>query len=329
MNSKLLSILNSYKRVLIIGTYPPPLGGVSVHIYRLNYILKNSQVFDLSQAQKFKGHRYLKLLNLIINKKFDAVHIHTYDIKIIVIMLIFKAINKFDLIATSHNPRLFNENSKTKNFIYKILLKNLDILVVVGKHIVEDYQNRGIELPKKIIIEPAFLPPPEDDEEKILNTYPLELFEFIKKSSHIILANASQITFHNGIDLYGLDMCIELTAKLKKDYPNIGFIFALANENVNKEYLAKMKQIIKELDIEDNFYFLTGQKELWPLFKKADLMIRPTNTDGDALSIREALYFDCPAIASDVCDRPEGTIIFQNRDLKDLYIKTLGVLNEK
>ena len=153
------------------------------------------------------------------------------------------------------------------------------------------------------------------------------LSDFLDIHTPLVTANAFQIAFHQGIDLYGLDMCIELTAKLKSDYPNIGFVFALANEKVNTQYLEKMKQRLRELHIKDNFFLLTGQKELWPLFKKADLMIRPTTTDGNAVSIAEALYFDCPAVASDVCDRPEGTILFKSRDLEDLYIKTKELLN--
>ncbi|MBL0721721.1 MAG: glycosyltransferase family 4 protein [Sulfurovum sp.] len=114
----------------------------------------------------------------------------------------------------------------------------------------------------------------------------------------------------------------------KVDFPTIGLMFALASEDINKEYLDKMKLRIKELKIEDNFYFLTGQKELWPLFKQADLMIRPTSSDGYGISIAEALYFDCPAIASDVSDRPEGTILFKSRDIEDLYSKTIDVIKD-
>lgn len=329
MNSQLLRVLQSYKKVLIIGPLPPPLGGVSVHVYRLYKALNNSQVFDLSQKQNFKGQSYIQIFNLIKNQEFDAVHLHAYDVKLIITLKLLKLFKKFEIIATSHNPRLFDTDSKIKKFFYKNFLKSIDTLVVVGSHILEDYKNRKLQLPKEIIIEPAFLPPPIDEEEKILKTYPKELFDFIDNHSHIITANAFQISFHQGIELYGLDMCIELTSKLKKDCSDIGFIFALANENANKEYLEKMKQKIKEFDIEDNFYFLTGQKELWPLFKKADLMIRPTTTDGDALSIREAMYFRCPAIASDVSDRPEGTIMLKSRDINDLYIKTKEVLDER
>ncbi|MDF9507906.1 glycosyltransferase, partial [Bacillus cereus] len=64
--------------------------------------------------------------------------------------------------------------------------------------------------------------------------------------------------------------------------------------------------------------FLTGQKELWPLFKKSDIMIRPTYSDAYGISIEEAIYFNCRAIASNVCNRPEGTILFENRNINDL-----------
>lgn len=329
MNSQLLRVLQSYKKILIIGPLPPPLGGVSVHVYRLHKALKNSQVFDLSQKQNFKGHMYIELFKLMMSSNFDAVHLHAYDVKLIITLKLLKLFKKFEIIATSHNPRLFDTDSKIKKFFYKNFLKSIDTLVVVGSHILEDYQKRNIKVPNEIIIEPAFLPPPEDEENKILATYPKSLIDFMDHHSPIITANAFQISFHQGIDLYGLDMCIDLTLKLKKEYPNIGFIFALANEKANVEYQNKIRKRIKELNIEQNFYFLTGQKELWPLFKKADLMIRPTTTDGDALSIREAMYFRCTAIASDVSDRPEGTIVFRSRDLEDLYIKTKEILNAK
>ena len=329
MSSQLLQKLNTCHKVLIIGSYPPPLGGVSVHVYRLHKALKNSQVFNLSQKQNFKGQMYMQLFKLIMSSDFDAVHVHAYDVKLIVTLKILRIFKKFDIIATSHNPRLFETDRNIKQFFYKSFLKSIDTLVVVGSHILEDYKNRKLQLPKEIIIEPAFLPPPEDEESKILETYPKSLFDFMDSHSHVVTANAFQISFYKGIDLYGLDMCIELTAKLKKDFPKVGFIFALANEKADPDYLEKMQQKIKELGIEENFYFLTGQKELWPLFKKADLMIRPTTTDGDALSIREAMYLGCPAIASDVSDRPEGTIVVKSRDLEELSIKTKEVLYAK
>jgi hypothetical protein len=56
------------------------------------------------------------------------------------------------------------------------------------------------------------------------------------------------------------------------------------------------------------------------------LFLRPSNSDGDAISIREALYYKVPTIASNVIRRPKGTITFKNRNLQDLTFKTINVL---
>lgn len=324
MSSLVQDRFKKYDKILIIGLYPPPLGGVSVYIYRLSKSLDNSQVFDVSK-NGFK--KYIDLFTVLCSTKFQAVNIHSFSTTIFFVLMITRLFKNFDLIVTSHNPRLFEKSSKFKALIYRVFFHCIDVLVVVNKHILDDYKNRNLHIPKSIIIEHAFLPPPLDEEDKILATYPESFYDFIKSKTQIITANASRISFYKNTDLYGLDICIELTAKLKNVYPNLGFVFALANEKVNTEYIDKMRLRIKELNLEENFYFLTGQKELWPIFKKASLMIRPTNTDGYSISIAEALYFGCPAIASDVCDRPTGTILFKNRNLDDLYDKTKRVLD--
>jgi len=313
--------LRNYNNVLIIGPYPPPLGGVSVHIYRLHKILHNSVVLDVSDKKK------VNLLKKLLFENYDAVHLHSYDIRITLLLMLLKHIKGFDIIATSHNSRLFVKKNKIIKFINVRFFNYINTLIVVSKHILDDYRERKIKLPKKIIVESAFLPPPLEEENQILKSYPKELFDFLEKFDHTIAANAFRIVFYKNEDLYGLDLCVELMNLLKTNgHKNIGFIFALADENVNNEYFQKIKRKIKELGIENNFYFLTGQRELWPLFKKVKLMIRPTNTDGYSISIMEAAYFDCPTIASDVCVRPSETIIFKNRDVHDLYIKVSEVL---
>ncbi|MEI2749894.1 MAG: hypothetical protein V9E88_14180 [Ferruginibacter sp.] len=60
----------------------------------------------------------------------------------------------------------------------------------------------------------------------------------------------------------------------------------------------------------------------------ADIVLRPTNTDGDALTIREAIYLNKKIVASDVVERPEGTILFKTRDTNDLEIKIEAAIEQ-
>jgi glycosyltransferase involved in cell wall biosynthesis len=323
-HNKLLEILNN-KKILEIGSYPPPIGGVSIHIYRLCKNLNRCKIFDWSK-KNFFGIKYIKLIICLLFYDYDIVHLHIVDKKTIKIIMFLKKIKKYKIFFTAHNPLLFDLISKNDYLFYKNFIEKLDMLIVVGEHILKEFKKKNVNLPNNILVEPAFLPPIKEDEGKILKTYPKSLFSFLKTHEPLIIANASALRFYKGVDLYGLDMCIEITKKLKNLYPDIGFIFALASINENKEYLKKMRQKIKEMGIEDNFYFLIGQKKIWPLFKKVDLMIRPTFSDGYGISVEEALFFGCPALASDVCKRPNGTIIFKNRNIEDLYKKILGII---
>ena len=62
--------------------------------------------------------------------------------------------------------------------------------------------------------------------------------------------------------------------------------------------------------------------EYW---KISDVFIRPTTTDIEGISVKEALWVNTPAIASDVCERPAGTLLFENRNYLDLKDKVLKI----
>jgi glycosyltransferase involved in cell wall biosynthesis len=186
-----------------------------------------------------------------------------------------------------------------------------------------------MKIPRNSEIKHAFLPPPNDDEDLIVKSYSNELLLFLKDHHPILIANAFQLSIYQNIDLYGLDLCVELIFYLKNKFNNVGLVFALSDENHNKPYFDNIKERLHQLNINNNFIFITGSKEIWPLFKKVDLLVRPTYTDGDAVSIREALYFGCPVIASNSCERPHNTILFENRDLHDFSEKCLEILTYK
>lgn len=328
----MLDIYPKGKKILIIGPKPPPLGGVSVHVSRLYSLLRKNgyqvDLFDLSNPLYSKRTRNFRLFIRLVWKKPDVIHVQALNLKILRLLYHMKRVRNFSLFITDHNPRFFKTRSRENIEYYKKILGVTDLLVVVGDVVLNEYKSNVSDLPKKVLVRNAFIPPPLEDEGKILATYSRETLDFVASHKPVITANAYKIVFFEDTDLYGLDMCIELTAMLKKMYRNVGFLFALADGNENRDYIKKMQDRIKELGIEDNFHFLAGQKELWPLFKKSDLMIRPTSTDGYPISIAEAFFCGCPAIASDVCQRPEGTILVKKRDLNDLFNTCKNVLRQ-
>ena len=58
--------------------------------------------------------------------------------------------------------------------------------------------------------------------------------------------------------------------------------------------------------------------DMRPLWQSSSVYLRATTTDGDALSVREALALGVPVVASDACDRPEGVLLFKTHDAPDM-----------
>jgi len=120
-------------------------------------------------------------------------------------------------------------------------------------------------------------------------------------------------------------LSISLMKRLKNEvHENIAFIYVIPDIG-HYDYYSEMIDLIAENNLKDNFYFYTKPVAYPAVIKLCDLFIRPTNTDGDALSIRESLLLRTPVIASDVCNRPKGTILFNNRNSDDLYDKVVHV----
>jgi glycosyltransferase involved in cell wall biosynthesis len=68
--------------------------------------------------------------------------------------------------------------------------------------------------------------------------------------------------------------------------------------------------------------------EVMATLAAADVVVRPTLADGDAITLREARALGCRAVASDVAPRPPGTRLFPAGDTAALAAEILSALRE-
>ncbi len=170
---------------------------------------------------------------------------------------------------------------------------------------------------------PAFIPPTLNGQGDV----PRDVKIFVNERHPVIVANAYKLVFFKGQDLYGLDMCLELCARLKEYYWNVGLIFALPDVG-DKRYFGRIKQSIANRGMEDNILFVDKPCEFYPILRQCDVFVRPTCVDDYGVSIAEAGYFGIPAVASSVCLRPPATMLFKNRDIDDFTNKVQDVLSD-
>jgi hypothetical protein len=319
--------LNKKPAILLIGPLAPPSGGVSIHIKRLSRLIKEDFEIDYIDEARLVKPEYFNLRSLDLFqylkkiKKSNILYIHsgTSTLKIFHIItgrLFFKKV-----ILTIHSyPR-------TKAFFIRLIdslfYSFADRIVIVNSEML----NR-LSLPsRKCLIKNAFLPPVMEEETSL----PAYLKDWIldKKSQGkiIVCANASQLETFNDQDLYGLDICIEVANRLKKNGYPFSFVFNVSTLEKFKDKYDNYQTEIGKLDLRGNYLLINENLSFARLIDYSDIVLRPTNTDGDALTIREALYLGKTVIASDIVQRPVGTIVFNTRDIDDLEDKLIGTLN--
>ena len=315
----------AHKAIAILGNYPPPLGGVSVHIKRVMHKFKqqHNQVhhFDTLHRATMAGY-VMRLVWFLLRVKPDIVYYHTIDLNSRLVefhlLTMLKKIIGFQLVVVEHNCRhLYNRSAQYKT-TFSMLMRAVDHLVLIGNATEKSYKANHIVMPRVTTIEAAFLPPDQQEEKAIINTYPQELRAFIESHTFIITVNAFQLTLLEGKDLYGIDQCIELLRTLGDK--GAGLIIVLGHIG-NTPHYRLLKERIALYALEDQCLWIVGQKELWPILKCSQVFLRPTLSDAESVSVQEALYFKVPVVASDVCIRPANVLTFKTGNVEDFYAK--------
>ena len=302
-------------KVLLIGQYPPPIGGVTTHLKRFFNRYKKSEevslgLLDIKKRQYYHGASQLSMwtsLRNIISP--DIVHIHVASNIKIFIAMFYKMLGK-KVIYTHHNIRI--KNMRT----FKILMLFVDKLILVNDKSISDEVKKY-----NYMLIPAFLPSTES------TPLPDSLQNTLKKYKKIISTNSTQLLMIEGKELYGIDLCIGAFKNLVEKHKIEETLLVVVDPSgTTKEYIDELMESFQEKN-NCNIYYVDENINFNELVKQSKVVLRATRSDGDSLSVREALYLGVPIIASDITYRPEGTIIFRTDDADDLENKIEEVLS--
>jgi glycosyltransferase involved in cell wall biosynthesis len=300
------------KIVLILGTLPPPVGGITIHLQRFLEINKNDDefelcLFDLRKRKIFRDGKQFSLLH-IFKVFFGAkiIHIHISNNSKIIFSFISKLFGK-KVVYTQHNSRI-NDGILFRFFFY-----------LCDKFILVNDRNTKLDSTKlnnsKVSVIPAFIEPTEVEE------LSGSLLEELAKFDFVISANCFKNVQLDGKQLYGFDTLVQAYFNLVDQNQIINSLLVLVDpSNSMKEFVEEEKKRFNSKN-NNEIQFIGNYIDFSSLIKKSNVVVRPTRSDGDALTVREALHFNVPIIASDCSVRPIGTILFNTGDDMDLAKK--------
>lgn len=319
-------------KILITGPAPQNIGGISIHIRRLIHLLMENFTFDFVDEghQRFAGIFNLRSLNipLYLTKVIhaDIVHIHSGNFilrsfQIIVCRFLFR---KYTVVTVHRDPR-----REGNLIITKFLLSRCNKVIMVNKEGFDAVYTPSVN---KYFLLPAFLPPVMEEEPEL----PKDVSEWVTKKKEeenacVLVSNAYKMVINHGEDLYGLDLCIDAMIALQNKSKDRSFclVFVIADNSEQKELVEQYRKKIQENGLSSHILIWEKPLSFVRLVQMSDIVLRTTNTDGDAISVREALYLGKQIIASDIVKRPEGTILFKNRDARDLVKVIFDVASTK
>lgn len=336
------------------------IGGVSIHVFRLGSILfgkqqlnrvyntiyvqrkelnRNQFAYSKKDIQHFyntKNASWVSLLPSFKNAHLNMIvwffryilfdrakilHVHN-ELPFCYLFFLLHRILKKQLVFTIHDQMNLVKVINSKNgeyYFLKLLIKNKMIKwIAVNETISKQLILLGVDASNVEVI-PAYLPANETGFE--LSS---ELKQYFESHTPNMFFYAFGIKQLNGLDLYGLDMALKSIKYLKEDYPKIG-LFLLVPDADKDPNIAKYLDFVSEHKLQDNIKFhFEVIPDLNVICDKSEIYLRPTCSDGDSLTVREALHKNIKVLVSDVVERPANCILFKNRDVLDM----VRVLNE-
>lgn len=297
------------KSVLLIGPFPPPVGGVSVHLMRLKHTLGDEFIVScIDESPVIKGDILnVRTLNVVGYFRHlveaDLVHIHSSVPLLRVIHAVLARTFRKKLVITLHSYRKQRLINRFFNFIS---LRLANELIAVSDVIARDAGRVCQVIPAYIKPAPA---------EMVLESSWVALVDRCRsQAKNLIVSNAYRLDDFQGADLYGFDQIIS-AFKNRQVSDNWFAILNVSSLEGCSDKFARFQKEIVDSGLAESVYLRNEKLNFCALLPHADAYIRATRTDGDALSIREALSLNVRTIASDAAKRPVGVICYPTGDV--------------
>ncbi len=316
--------------ILQVGPYPPPEGGVSRNMLAIRDELfagghmcsivasaRSSRVTD--EPDVYHPKSAFSLIRLIVKLKFDILHLHLGgDVTPRVLALAFgcAVLGRGRSVVTLHSgayPQTKKGRCARRLSLRGFIFRRFARIVAVNDALTDVFLRYGVAAVRIKRILPFSLRQPDDD-----IAVPENLREFCMRHDPLLLAVG-------GLEKdYDPMFQIAAMRDILEEFPNAGLmIVGDGSMRVDVQKSAATSGYAENIYIAGNVEHAVTLH----LIAGADILLRTTLFDGDAISVREALFLGTPVIATDNGMRPDGVRLIGIGD-KDALVREICSLAE-
>ena len=310
--------------VLQLGPYPPPEGGVSRNMLAIrDELVKRGDKCSIIATSRSTSIRdepdvyhptgASEILKLLSSLRYEIVHLHVggeLNSRVLSLAMIASLFGRKRSVLTVHSGAfpLTDEAKVARRFSkHGITFRRFGAIIAVNDALAETFRRFGVADKKIHKILPFSLRPPDASV-----AVPLELARFIANHSPLLLSVGGLEKDYDPL------FQIEAMRQVLQDFPKAGLL--LVGEGSLR---SEVENAVAGSNYTESI-LVAGNVEhaaTLHLIDKADILLRTTLFDGDAISVREALFLGTPVIATENGMRPEGTHLIQIGDKENFLEK--------
>ncbi|CAN5669607.1 glycosyltransferase family 4 protein [soil metagenome] len=303
--------------ILQLGPYPPPEGGINRNMLAIREELQNNghqcsiiatskSTKILNEADVYHPRSSQELVKLLQKFNYDILHLHVggeITKRVLGLVAVCAFFGRGRSVLTIHSggyPTSKEGLAAKRNSIRGAIFRRFEKIITVNSLIAEVFEKYGIAKEKIKVVYPFVHRNPDPAVE-----IPKQLKDFAENHSPFLL------TVCLLEDTYDLFMQFDAFGKVLEKFPEAGLLIVGSGSLEND-----LKAAIASKNYADKI-FLAGDVEhkiTLHLINKADILLRTTKFDGDAIAVREALFLETPVIATDNGLRPAGVNLIPIHD---------------
>lgn len=312
-------------RVLQLGPYPPPHGGVQTNLVAIDVALRErghtSLVANITRHRRggpehvFYPQSSFALARHLLKRRFDIVHLHVgghLSIRLLLLCLLCTALPGVKTVLTFHSGGYASspQGRSVGPWTFRgFVLRRLDAVIAVNSEVVRLFERLGVRRDRIRLIAPHAVNASRLDElrKQAILPPPFDAF-FARHSPALVTVGLLEPE-------YDLPLQLELLPRLRLTSPRIGLVI-VGSGSLHADLAARIKSSV----VADHV-LLAGDVPhdvTLHLIARADALLRTTLFDGDSVAVREALCAGTPVVASNNGMRPSGVLLFPVRDLAGL-----------
>jgi glycosyltransferase involved in cell wall biosynthesis len=301
-------------RVVQLGPWPPPFGGVQTHLVALrrrmdaagvaNQVVNITSAADSGVAGVHYPRSAAALIRTLVSIPSDIIHLHLgghLSGRLLALAAICASLPRRRTVLTFHSggyPSSPAGQTASPRTLRGMVLRRFDRIIVVNRELETLFVRFGCEPSRIRVIRPHAHPDRSAAERETLEPR----LESFRQAHDPLLVSVNLLEPE-----YDIPLQIEALASIRTTHSRAGLlVLGSGSLDVSIRQAAASSPVAEHILVAGD----VAHEQTLALLRRAGALLRTTRYDGDSISVREALALGTPVVATDTGMRPDGCVLF-------------------